>query len=49
MCHPNPDPGETMRIAAPLLCIDGRTGGLTPTGEIWSVGSPVCTVFSNVK
>jgi Cytochrome c7 and related cytochrome c len=21
MCHPNPDPGETMRIAAPAVCL----------------------------
>ena len=32
-----------------LFRIDGRTGGLTPTGDVWNVGGPVCTVFSVVK
>jgi 6-phosphogluconolactonase len=29
--------------------VNGGTGALTPSGEPWSVGSPVCVVFSPVK
>jgi 6-phosphogluconolactonase len=32
-----------------LFRIDAKSGGLTPTGEVWSVDAPVCVVFSNVK
>jgi hypothetical protein len=34
MCHPNPDPGETMRIAAPAVCMQCHTAVKTDSPAI---------------